>query len=176
MTGPARRGCGALALASLLAACGSPEVGIAERVAESAESHGCTPLGAAAGQAHDVGGWFVELRPYTGGNGDVAFLCRSGGETPELLLVVDAPSPKSPWRLCPPHVPLPGAFEPGELAVVTPAESPELAGTALDGWHDASGPGPPGVFPTGPLLDTTGGVAGWAFYCHEGRWLRAFLH
>jgi hypothetical protein len=158
------------------ASCATSEDGLEERIAAAAASHGCVALGASPGDS-ELSAWFVDLAPYTGGAGDVAFLCRAQSEERTLLLIVDAKSPKSPWRGCGSRVSLDTLFEPEGITVVEPGQAPRLAQIPLDEWEDLSGKaGPAGVTPASPILDTSEGIAGWAFYCHDGRWLTAFVH
>jgi hypothetical protein len=166
---------GVLAVSAVALCCATSEQNVAELVAESAEAHGCVGLGERPGDL-EPDSWFVDLAPFTGGSRDVAYLCRSQGDE-SLLLVVDAGSPGSPWRSCSSGVPLDTAFEPEGISVVEPGDAPYLAQIPLNEWKDESdAPGPAGLTPTAPILDTSWGIAGWAFYCHEGRWLRAFIH
>lgn len=167
---------GVLAVSAAAICCAPSEQSVAEFVAESAESHGCVGLGARPADL-ESDSWFVDLTPFTGGTLDVAFLCWSQGDERKLLLVVDAGSPGSPWRGCRSSVTLDTTFDPEGISVVEPGDAPYLAQMPLNEWKDESdAPGPAGVTPTAPILDTSWGIAGWAFYCHEGRWLRAFIH
>jgi len=166
----------ALAVGTLIGGCPMDEDRMPRSVAEAAAAHDCTALGSSAAEDDLIEPWLVDLAPLTGVSGDKAFLCRAAGEERQLLLVVEARSAQSPWRGCEAAIPLSTVFDPGGLAVTRPAAS-VFAERPLDEWLDADGaPGPAGVTPEAPILDTTGDVAGWAFYCHEGRWLSAFFH
>jgi hypothetical protein len=147
------------------------------RVAVSAASQDCTALGELPEDYEQIQPWLVSLAPYTGGADDSAFLCRTRGSEPRLLLVLDVTSADDPWQSCESRIRLTTQFDPEGLAIVEPGDPVHFAQVPLDEWRARSGGyGPAGAMPAAPMLDTSQGIAGWVFYCHEGRWLALFVH
>jgi len=167
-------------VASILAAasCALSGPRVPDRIATAATEHDCTPLGADPEARGEIEPWFVSLSPYTGSEGDFAFLCRTGEFGQRMLLVIDVASAPSPWSTCSSSIRLTTQFDPQGLVLVDPAAGVSFAQIPLEHWRGwrGGGHGPPGVLPSGPIIDTGQGIAGWAYYCHEGVWLALFVH
>jgi hypothetical protein len=139
-----------------------------------AREQACTPYGRLEGTDIHEDPWWVSLEPLTGGVDDSAFLCQTHADAATLVLL-DVHAHPNPWAGCPSVVgELP--WWPSGISFLTP-EDPAYPRGTLGSWTDALGdPGPADVALTRPVLDTSLRIAGYLFYCHEGRWLALFEH
>jgi hypothetical protein len=166
----------ALALLACVLACaaGRGPAGVPSHIATAAGEQGCTPYGDLEDTDVEEAPWWVSLEPLTGGAGDSAFLCEAPDDE-VTWVILDVRSPINPWASCPPLV---GELSwwPSGISFLTP-EDPVYPRGTLGAWEDATGdPGPTDVALSGPVIDTSLQIAGYLFYCHEGRWLAWFDH
>jgi hypothetical protein len=169
----------ALALLALLAgwlACAGYrwEHGVPSPIAAAAEERNCTLFEALPETDSPPDPSWLSLEALTGDPDDYVFLCESNQE-PVSLVVLESRSQASPWMRCPSLV---GEIDwtPAGLSILT-REDVAYPGGTLGLWNYATGtPGPRDVELTKPLIDTTLGIAGMLFYCHDGEWLELFVH
>jgi hypothetical protein len=148
--------------------------GVPNTIAAAAEEKSCTPFEALPEEDSPPDPSWLSLKALTGDPDDYVFLCKSK-EQPSSLAVLVSRSQTSPWMGCPSLV---GeiSWTPAGLSILTREDAAYPGGT-LGLWNYATGtPGPADVELTKPVIDTTLGIAGMFFYCHDGRWLELFVH
>ena len=165
-----------LALLACVLACAAQRwpTGVPRHIEAAAQEQGCTPYGDLENTDVQEDPWWVSLEPLTGDAGDSAFLCETHADE-ATLVILDVQSSDNPWAGCPSVVgELP--WWPSGISFLTPEDRVYPRGT-LGAWEDPAGdPGPADVALTGPVIDTSLQIAGFLFYCHEGRWLALFDH
>ena len=170
----------------VLVSLASADAAVPAPLSEALAEYGCVHITDDAEVLRDRGGWWVSLKPFTGGDADFAFYCQAAADKLVSKLVVVVRGENSPWRGCDPVVDswrersVP--WFPYGLAVVNTAPRYSRH-TDLSRWWLVSSSrnpkvtyGPAGLKVADPIIDTTGSTgAGTLYACHSRQWYRIGL-
>lgn len=140
-----------------------------------AENVNCTPLWENSNIGYSKSHWSADISSLLGREGDVVFMCERKDEygfNTVFMVVIISETNRKIWKSCPSHIDITNVVPyPSGLAITKPDDS-NYFHLELSNWRDEGGnPGPKGIIPTEPVIDTSDKTAGELFYCYEGKWL-----